>query len=239
MDDPYDNYADNHLRRLATARTHASKQQAFLENYRNALPSDKAANILEIGPGLGETAELLVDKLGYTGYSAIDISRDVAALFDDKPAYRVSHVDDPTHYIESQPARYRLIIMLHVLEHVPRHLVVPLLRACHRALAPGGELIVEVPNVANPYVGTSFAFGDFTHETAFTSTSLREVLGSAGFDAIRVVAVRVPLISLARRIQNLLQLTFIGIHRLIANVYMPGGLPLLSHFIAAVGRKAP
>ncbi|WP_293374299.1 class I SAM-dependent methyltransferase [Nevskia sp.] len=237
MADPYDNYAENHLRRISTTRTRTSKQQAFLENYSDALPVDKSASILEIGPGLGETAELLVEKLGYSGYSAIDISKDIVALFSEKPEYRVSQVDDPIAYIESQRGQYRLILLLHVLEHVPRHLVVPLLKACHQALTPDGELVVEVPNVANPYVGSAFAFGDFTHETAFTSTSLREVFGSAGFDPVRVVPVRVPLVSISRRIQHFLQALFISIHRLIANIYMPSSVPLLSHFIAARGKK--
>lgn len=237
MSDPYDNYASNHLLRISGARTRLHKQQAFLENYRHLLPADRDSRILELGPGLGEIASLLVDQLGYRQYAAIDIASDVVELFRDRPAYRVSQVDDPVSHLQAQPGGHDLIILLHVLEHVPRPRVVPLLTAIHEALAPGGQVIIEVPNAANAVIGGGYAFGDFTHETAFTSTSLRQVLGSAGFVDPLLLPVRVPRVSAARWIQHLLQRLLNGLQSVLAKIYMPSGTPLFSHLIAGVASK--
>lgn len=237
MVDLYEDYAKNHLMRLSTDKTKSHKQQTFLENYKDALPSRKDARILEIGPGLGETADLLVRVLGYTQYSAVDISSDIVRLHALRPELNIQQVEDPAAHLDTSAGQYDLIIMLHVLEHVPRHLVVPLLRSAHLALRERGEILVEVPNVANMFIGTSYAFGDFTHETAFTSTSLREVLGSAGFTDLRTLPIRIPRVSMARWVQYYLQTTLNQIQTLLAKVYWPSGTPLFSHFITARGRK--
>lgn len=237
MADFYENYAENHLKRISTSKTYLHKQQAFIENYRDVLPADRAARILELGPGLGEVADLLIGKLGYLNYLGIDISKDIVALFSDRCEIEVRQVEDPAAFLAGNSEQYDVVILLHVLEHVPKPLVIPLLRAIQGSLKPTGVLIVEVPNVANAFIGGGFAFGDFTHETAFTSTSLLEVLGAAGFPAAEVRPVRVPRVSAARWLQHLLQRLLNGTQRLLARVYMPSGTPLFSHFIAAVGRK--
>ena len=73
------------------------------------------------------------------------------------------------------------VVMLHVLEHVPKSETIRLLTAIRRSLAVGGRLLVEVPNMGDPLNGTYFRYGDFTHEVGFPEESLRYVLTQAGF----------------------------------------------------------
>jgi hypothetical protein len=70
------------------------------------------------------------------------------------------------------------------LEHVPKSDTVELLAACRRALMPGGVLLLEVPNMGDPFNGVYSRYADFTHEVGFTEESLRYVLDLGGFGII-------------------------------------------------------
>ena len=53
------------------------------------------------------------------------------------------------------------------------------------ALLPGGVFIGRVPNAASPLGGGS-QHGDFTHETAFTGRSIRQLAAAAGFRSLAI-----------------------------------------------------
>jgi len=76
--------------------------------------------------------------------------------------------------------------MFHVIEHVAKRQAVPFLNAVRKALAPGGVLLLETPNMANPFLGLTFRYADFTHEVGYTETSIHYVLQAAGFHDITV-----------------------------------------------------
>jgi hypothetical protein len=54
----------------------------------------------------------------------------------------------------------------------------------HQALQPGGKLIITTGNMAC-FTGLFSRYMDFTHETGFTETSLKQVLMLAGFTDIK------------------------------------------------------
>ena len=54
------------------------------------------------------------------------------------------------------------------------------LGAIYDALVPGGEVIIGTGNASSIY-GPTARYMDFTHETLFTETSLRQVLLASGF----------------------------------------------------------
>jgi 2-polyprenyl-3-methyl-5-hydroxy-6-metoxy-1,4-benzoquinol methylase len=88
-----------------------------------------------------------------------------------------------------------------VLEHLadPREV----LRALVRALAPGGDVVVSVPNVAHLWMRLSLLVGRFeytergildrTHLRFFTRRTLHALLAAADLRAVRRVATPVPL----------------------------------------------
>lgn len=78
--------------------------------------------------------------------------------------------------IEEIRDRFDLITLSHVLEHLPSP--VETLRALGRLLAPGGRLLIEVPDArCNP-----FDLAVVDHASHFTVGTLASVLGLAGLD---------------------------------------------------------
>ena len=88
-----------------------------------------------------------------------------------------------------------------VLEHLVHP--APVLRALGRALAPGGVVVVSVPNVAHLWMRLSLLVGRFdyaergildrTHLRFFTERSLRALLTEVGLTITRATATPVPL----------------------------------------------
>ena len=74
------------------------------------------------------------------------------------------------------------IVLLDVLEHFSPAAGYELLLAARARLAPGGRLVVKVPNAGCPW-GLGYQFGDLTHRTAFAPIALRQLADAAGFDA--------------------------------------------------------
>jgi SAM-dependent methyltransferase len=87
-------------------------------------------------------------------------------------------------HIANASGSYDCIIFRDVLEHFPRPQIVELLADARAVLAPGGTIIVQVPNAEAPIAGR-IRYGDFTHEMAFTEASLAQLLGATGFRAVR------------------------------------------------------
>jgi SAM-dependent methyltransferase len=86
-------------------------------------------------------------------------------------------------HFDLEPESFDVITMWHSLEHV--HEPAPLLREARRLLAPGGKIVIAVPNI------DSLAFRWFgqdwfglelpRHLTHFTPTSLLQMLQRCGF----------------------------------------------------------
>ncbi len=74
------------------------------------------------------------------------------------------------------------VVMLDVLEHFPPEEALRLLQAIRARLAPGGRVVLKVPNAACPW-GLQYQFGDLTHRTAFAPLSLRQLADAAGYGA--------------------------------------------------------
>ncbi len=80
---------------------------------------------------------------------------------------------------ELAPGSFDLIALSHVLEHLtdPR----ATLERCHRLLAPGGHLFVEVPNVLRPRVESAVNFFTFDHLFNFSPATLSSLYETCGF----------------------------------------------------------
>lgn len=134
---------------------------------------------LDIGCAHGCGMEAM-QAAGVSAVSGVEIDAEQAA-----PALArglsVAVVADTTAWLAEQPTdHFDLIIMIDVLEHVPRDAIAAMLAQLFRCLAPGGHVVVQVPNLASP-VGAYLFAADATHRTPFTHRSLMHVLASAGF----------------------------------------------------------
>ncbi len=101
--------------------------------------------VLDLGCGAGDLVHWLVEH----GYDAegVEPSDDVAELARERGlTVRTGTLDDLIAGAQTPPA-YDAVVMLNVLEHVPRP--EELLRAIRGVLVPGGLLFVRVPNDFN------------------------------------------------------------------------------------------
>ena len=76
------------------------------------------------------------------------------------------------------------VISLHVVEHLPPESLDRLVRLAHRALAPGGVLILETPNPLSLVVAARNFWLDPTHRRPVHPESLRLSFELAGFDPV-------------------------------------------------------
>jgi len=179
MKEIYDRYLEHNF---GTRDPHPLKPHWFAFNYRALLSADLDTPMLDVGPGLGEWMDCL-KTWGYRCSVAIDLSPQVVEHCRAR-GHQVELVNDTASWLGAHEGMYGVITLLDVLEHVPREDTVALLRALRGALAPGGVLIVQVPNMQNPD-GLLYRYGDFTHTAGFTEASLTEVFRAAGYSRWR------------------------------------------------------
>jgi 2-polyprenyl-3-methyl-5-hydroxy-6-metoxy-1,4-benzoquinol methylase len=230
----YENYLTNHLSQVSNKN---SRIQWLTYNYQSYLPTNLSTKILEIGPGFGEFIDYLINKLGYKNTKAIDLSQEVVDVCNAIAPNSTSKVNDTSDFLGEYKNYFGMIFMLEVLEHIPKSETIDILSQIYNALEPGGILIVEVPNMGNPITGINFRYADFTHEAGFTDLSLTHVLQRAGFTQISIHPVNVPIVSLGRFFQFILQGVINQVLNSIKKVYMPGLKQISAHTIFAVAVK--
>lgn len=167
------------------------KGEATLEGHRRRfgkwdrvigpwLPADKSAHIVDCGCGSGGIVAWLLER-GYASAVGIDGSPEEvdAACRLGLPVRQAELIE----YLGIHPDTFGLIVLRNVIEHFPKPEIVETLRIARAALAAGGRVFIQVPNAEAPF-GARLRYGDFTHEIAFTRSSISQVLRVTGFDDI-------------------------------------------------------
>jgi 2-polyprenyl-3-methyl-5-hydroxy-6-metoxy-1,4-benzoquinol methylase len=150
--------------------------------YKNFLPTDKNARILDVGCGMGGFLFFL-EKQGYTNYWGIDLCAKQIEYIQKHIAPRVT-IADGFDYLRANGS-YNLIVLNDALEHVPKERVLEFLTVIYKALEPNGLLFIKTDNMSNPFSLAS-RYIDFTHEIGFSEHSLRQILSAAGFDDVQI-----------------------------------------------------
>ena len=184
--------ADRLYSRYAATRPHRSaptcsrdllsgREPTFRKRLAPLLPPDKHARILDLGCGYGEFLHFLRQQ-GYTETMGIDLDP--------------QHVETArglgleniycANVLEFLPPAgdFDFISALDVLEHFSKPDVLEVLELVRKALRPGGRFLCKVPNLAAFH--TPVFFMDFTHETPFTATSLKQALELARFKDVTI-----------------------------------------------------
>ncbi|CAO3432573.1 FkbM family methyltransferase [Azospirillum endophyticum] len=125
------------------------------------------AHVLEIGYGCAESARYLLSTGKAAHYVGVDFADAAYALAGETlnvfPAERRSiHCADALQFMTAQGFQgvFDAILMLDVIEHIPRSEVRELLARLYQALRPGGYLVVKTPfhAVDEDYIGQNFEY---------------------------------------------------------------------------------
>ena len=145
------------------------------------LGNNKNISILDFGCGYGQNLQAM-KKLGFENIAGYDIEP-TALEYCKKNDLKT--VDGRITSLEELGNFYDLIVMTHVLEHLPKHQIIDNLRSLRMALKEEGRLFVAVPN-AQSNTGCYWRYEDFTHHTLFTAGSLLFVLRQAGYSKMQI-----------------------------------------------------
>lgn len=145
------------------------------------LPGDRSATILDVGCGFGFALRTL-RALGYRDLRGLESSPEQARRCT-AAGFAVDVCEDTAEWLVARPGAFDCVVLLDVLEHVPKDRQIELLAAIHDALRPGGRLVLTTPN-ASAILAARWLYNDHTHHVSFTEHSLHYVLASAGFARI-------------------------------------------------------
>lgn len=151
------------------------------------LPASTEDRILDGGCGDGSVLWWL-QRRGYQRAEGVEVSPEQVAIARGAGVSNV-HCGHLQEFLAGAENTYTLLILRNVLEHFRKDEVLDILGLCHRALRPGGHILVQVPNGESPFFGR-IRYGDFTHELAFCASSLAQVFSLSGFDQHRFRPVR-------------------------------------------------
>lgn len=159
------------------------------------------SRVLDLGTGSGALGQHLRDHAGCL-VDGVTINEQEAAIA--RPNYRriqVADLEQADWHAAFSGERYDFIVCADVLEHLRRPETA--LTACRELLAPGGQVLISVPNAAYCGLVAELLHGDFryrdeglldrTHLRFFTRRSLLQFLQAGGWAVEKVEAVERPL----------------------------------------------
>ncbi len=156
------------------------QSKAFRQHFGRFLPTVKTAKMADLGCGSGALVWWCIRE-GFSNVSGVDGSVQQVAKAHEMGIREVMH-SDVFDFIE-QEQNYDVLFARDLIEHFDNQTVFDFLEKCFSSLAPGGRLVLQIPNAESPYFGR-VRYGDFTHELAFTASSISQLLGAVGFTEI-------------------------------------------------------
>jgi SAM-dependent methyltransferase len=138
-----------------------------------------AVRVLDVGCGDGS----FLEALGVPGSLGMDLSKTALRAVRARGFGAVRGVLDDC---PIRPGSCSLVTAFHFLEHV--HPIEPVLASMRRLLAPGGEIVVQVPNadcLQAKILGRHWAGYDVPrHLVNYTARTLRQVVERCGFEVV-------------------------------------------------------
>jgi len=163
------------------------------------MPPDKEASILELACGHGTLLSLL-QKGGYTNTLGIDISDEQVEKAKQLGVRNVK-CGDIQSFLSRPGENYDVILGIDIIEHFTKSELLSLLEAIKKRLSPGGQVIFRTPN-CDALLGTTYCYGDFTHEIYLNHFSVEQVMLTMGFTSINIsgsyIGIRNPIKNLFR-----------------------------------------
>ncbi len=161
-----------------------------LENYNPVIEDlidrfisdDKSQKIIDLGCGCGKIVHYLQMK-GFKNTSGVDGSIQQYELAKNLGVKNVEHNDAIQALRDLETGSVDTIIAYDLLEHLDSKELIEFIDEIHRVLKNDGSWIIHIPNADSPFFG-SVRYGDITHELAFTSNSIKQLLLASNFTKI-------------------------------------------------------
>jgi SAM-dependent methyltransferase len=154
----------------------------FLGRYRNWLPSDKNATILDLGCGYGEFLYFLRSQ-GYRNVIGIDCCHGELEKARQMGIENLICVD-ALDYLENNKEQYDFITAFNFFEHLRKDEILRMINLVYMGLKPGGIMLAVTPNGFSPFSGAT-RYWDFSHETGFTPPSWQQLARITGFTKVQ------------------------------------------------------
>lgn len=149
---------------------------------RDHFPSDKTATILDLGCGHGALV-YFARKAGYCNVTGVDVSPEQVAEAQRLGIEGIKQGDLMAELQALEDDSQDVVIAFDVIEHFTKDELLPFVDEVYRVLRKGGKWIIHTPNAESPFAGR-MQYWDFTHEQAFTRTSITQLLKSSGFSHV-------------------------------------------------------
>jgi predicted TPR repeat methyltransferase len=179
----YDTYISTHNRNLHGENSLAYVKPAAIEHYYGRhMPEDKGARILEIGCGDGYFVYHL-QKKGYENTWGIDVSPEQINKGRSMEINNL-HCGDFIEFLSNNREPFDMIVAKDVIEHFSKQEAFDILQLVNRNLKTGGRFLMQVPN-GQGFFYSSIFYGDYTHEMAYTESSISQVMLNTGFSSVQ------------------------------------------------------
>lgn len=176
----YRQFEESHRGSEDTITEKLSVYAPALELLEELLPGSAA---VDLGCGRGEWLKLV----GQYGLKArgIDTDSNMLAACKQK-GLDVVNTDAVAFLRSAEDNSLGLVSAFHLVEHIPFDALNELLQQAHRALKPGGLLILETPNPENPLIGSCYFYMDPTHIKPLPPALLKFATEFSGFETTTV-----------------------------------------------------
>jgi cyclopropane fatty-acyl-phospholipid synthase-like methyltransferase len=157
-----------------------AEQKAYLYDQlvQRWLPADKSRPVAELACGHGSFLYWLKTR-NFSAIAGVDSSAEQVALAR-QVSVRVDQ-DDVNRWLARQPQNhFAALVAIDLVEHLSKDDFMVFLKGAHSALAPGGSLILRLPNGDSPFVGLNL-FNDITHVWTYTPNCLNSLAQMHGF----------------------------------------------------------
>lgn len=158
----------------------------FDDEFERLTAAEPVMSVLEIGCGAGLFLRYLRHK-GFENVAAVDYDENLKEVLADLAGYDL-HFGDASEFVESlvNKKTFDRIVLFDVIEHMPIDDIVAMMRRLGAVLAPGGKILIRVPNVSSPW-GLKVFFGSFDHVTPFSPGRIHELSHITGFQCTTIV----------------------------------------------------
>jgi 2-polyprenyl-3-methyl-5-hydroxy-6-metoxy-1,4-benzoquinol methylase len=179
----YGSYVQSHLSAVELKNRVILRAPYMRALINNHFPANRDARILDLGCGYGALIYHAL-SLGYTHMNGVDVSPEQVAGAKQLGIPGVTEGDLFDTLKDTPDNSLDTVITIDVIEHLDKDELLDFADEVFRVLDRGGIWISHQPNALSPFFGR-VRYGDLTHQLAFTSESIRQLILAIGFANVR------------------------------------------------------